>query len=182
MRFLNTWVMACCSLWALGCGTLSFETTVKGGAEIPGNNSLLPVLLDTFPGLGGFTTIDFDQNQEFQNQGATKENVDSVKAVSYQLQIQGPASQDFAFLDSLEFYAQADGLPEVLLAKKTGIASLQLPTPNPTLELDLQDVELKPYVTKPSMGIAVRGTGRQPKNTTQLEARVKLKVFFRLIK
>jgi len=158
-----------------GC-RLSFDTSVEGSAQIPGDPSPLPGLLNTFPVLAGFTSIDFAQNQDFENQGVSKNNVDSVRVVGFQLAITSPSNQDFSFLDSIQFYASTQGQPEVLIAEKSGISELVLPAPNPVLTLDLKDVELQPYVVAPSMSITVKGQGQAPRYDTDLKATVTLNV------
>ncbi len=154
-----------------GCGANVFPVEVKGEATIDGDPSPIPGLLNAFPGISSFGNIDFSQSQEFKNQGVTKEEVDSVKPTFVRLQIVAPDNQDFRFLEQLQFYARA-GDNEVLVAEKLGIDRLDLKAPHPTLELDVKDVELQPYVTAPSMSIVVRGRGRQPANRTRLEATV----------
>lgn len=158
-----------------GCGATVFPVEVKGEATIEGNPSPLPALLDVFPGISSFGNIDFAQSQEFKNQGVRKEDVDSVKPTSVRLQIVSPDDQDFRFLEGLQFYARA-GDREVLVAEKQGIDKLDLKAPNPTLELEVQDVELQPLVTAPSMSIIVKGRGRQPAKSTKLEATVRFDV------
>lgn len=152
-----------------------FPVEVKGESTIPGDTSPIPGLLSAFPGFGNFANLDFNQSQEFQNQGVTKDQVESVKPDHIRLQIVSPDSQDFSFLESLQFYAKA-GDQEVLVAEKSGIDQLGLKAPNPVLEMDVTDAELQPYVTAESMSIIVRGKGRLPPQDTKLEATVGLKV------
>jgi hypothetical protein len=49
-----------------------------------------------------------------------------------------------------------------------------------TLEMDLLDVELQPFLTAPTMTLSVRGKGRMPSREVRLEANVKLDVQVRL--
>src|SRR3712207_8616990 len=53
-----------------------------------------------------YTTLFRSQNQDFQNQGVTKDQVSSAKLHSLSLKILSPADLDFSFLDTLEFYAK----------------------------------------------------------------------------
>lgn len=156
-----------------GCGPLPFTTELKGEAVIPG--STLSALLGAFPQLSGFSNIDFDQNQDFRNNDARKESVRSLKVTGLTLKITSPATQDFSFLESLDFYARA-GDQEVKVAGKTGIDQLGLAAPNPTLTLEVTGAELVQYLQAPTMTLITRGTGRQPPQSTTLEASVKLLV------
>ncbi len=154
-----------------GCGANVFPVEVTGETTIDGDPSPLPGLLNVFPGISSFGNIDFSQTQEFQNQGVTKDDVDSVKMSHVHLKIASPDTQDFSFLEQLQFYARA-GDEEVLVAEKFGIDKLELKAPNPVLELEVKDVELQRFVVAPSMSIVVRGRGRYPPQRTRLEATV----------
>jgi hypothetical protein len=46
--------------------------------------------------------------------------------------------------------------------------------------MDLEDVELQPLITAPSMSISVRGKGRLPPKEVRLQADVKLDVQVRV--
>ncbi len=172
-------LLSLCALLALpGCAPLQFTAEVKGETTVPA--SPLPAVLDVFPGIGSFTSLDFDQNQDFQNQGVTKEQVASAKLKSVELKILAPSDQDFSFLDSLEFFARA-GDREVKVASRSNISELGLKAPHPVLEMKLEDVELQPFITAPSMSIVVRGRGRMPSKEVRLQADVKLDVQVRLV-
>lgn len=158
-----------------GCGANVFKTEVKGETTIQGDATGLQSVLGVFPGIGSFTNIDFNQNQDFKNQGISKDQVSSVKVESIQMRIADPSDQDFKFLETLEFFART-GDQEVLIASKTGIDTLNLVAPNPVLNMDIKDAELQPFVTAPSMTISVKGKGRTPTRDTRLEATVKLRV------
>lgn len=167
--------MVVAALLLTGCGANVFNTEVKGETTIQGDPTGLQGVLSVFPAIGSFTNIDFSQNQDFKNQGVTKDQVSSVKVDAITLRIITPTDQDFRFLESLEFYART-GDQEVLIASKTGINNLNLSAPNPVLVMDVKDAELQPYVTAPSMTISVKGKGSYPPRDTRLEASVRLRV------
>ena len=131
--------------------------------------------LDAFPAIASFTALDFNRNQDFQNQGVTKEQVVSARLQSFRLKVLAPADQDFSFLDTLECYART-GDREVLVASRQNIAALGLKAPNPVLTLELTGVELQPFLSAPSMSLSVRGKGRLPPREVRLQADVKLDV------
>lgn len=169
----RTLLAAAVALGTLGCQANVFRTEVKGETTIEG--SALGGLLNAFPTVAGFTNLDFDTNQDFKNQGVTKDQVNSVKVESIQLKILAPNDQDFSFLESLQFVARS-GDRETLVAEKTGISQLALPAPNPVLVMDIKSAEIRDHVVAPSMSIIVRGKGRQPPQDTQVEAKVGLAV------
>lgn len=163
------------------CQPNVFPVEVKGETTIQGDPSPLPALFSVFPGIGSFSNIDFNQSQEFQNQGVTKDQVNSVRMSFARIRIVSPDDQDFSFLQQLQFFARA-GDEEVLVAEKFGIDKMGLNAPNPVLDLEVKpEVELQPFVTAPTMNIVVRGNGRLPPRNTRLEATVgvdvEIKVF-----
>ncbi|MBX5482996.1 MAG: hypothetical protein IRZ16_14315 [Myxococcaceae bacterium] len=158
------------------CNPNVFPVEVQGETTIPGDPSPIPGLLNAFPGIGSFANIDFNQTQEFQNQGVTKDQVRSVHVDHVQIRILSPETQDFSFLENLQFFASAAD-QELLVAEKFGIDKLGLKAPNPVLELDVKkDVDLAPFVTAEKMSIIVRGKGRMPPQETRLEATVGVNV------
>jgi hypothetical protein len=180
MHLRNLIPLAPAVLALSACGANVFPVEVKGETTIQGDPSPLSGVLTGFQPIGSFTNIDFNQSQEFKNQGVTKDQVKSVRPDYVRLKILSPDTQDFSFLDWIEFYAKA-GDNEVLVAGKHDIGQLGLTAPNPVLPLDVvKDAELQPYVTAPSMSIVVRGSGKLPPQDTRIEADVGLKVEIRL--
>ena len=161
------------SLFVTACGPLTFSTEMKGNATIAG--SPLGQLLSAFPQAASFASIDFSQNQDFKNNNTSRDKVKTTKVTALSLKITSPNSQDFGFLDSLEFSVKA-GDKTQKIATKTNIASLGLAAPNPTLNLDLIDADLAEYVRSPAFSIITSGAGRQPAQDTQIEINVKFLV------
>jgi hypothetical protein len=157
-----------------GCGPITFTTTLSGEGTVQG--SPLGALLSAFPSIGGFTSIDFAQNQDFQNNKTTREMVRSVKVKSLVARIKSPAAAKFDFLDSLEFTAKAAGQRDVVFAKKEGIGQAATAPPNSTVTFDVVDLDLAPYVKQPAMTLELSGKGRQPSQDTTLEVTVQLQV------
>jgi hypothetical protein len=174
-------LLSVCALLSLvACAPPPFTAEVKGETTVSADPTGVSQVLGAIPAIGSFSSLDFNQNQDFQNQGVTKEQVSSAKLRSVQLKILTPPDQDFSFLDSLEFKAKA-GDREVLVASKQNISSLNLRAPNPVLVMDLTGVELQPFITAPSMSIIVSGRGRPPAKDVRLQATVELDVQVRLL-
>lgn len=164
---------ACLALVA--CAPSSFTTELKGETTVPAGPPGAVTVLNAFPAIGSFAGLDFNQNQDFKNQGLTKDEVNSVHVRSVELALVSPSDADFGFLDTLEFYAKA-GDQEQRFARKQDISRLGLSAPNPTLKLDVEDAELQPFIAAPSMSIIVRGRGRMPEQEVRLKASVMLDV------
>ena len=164
---------ACLALVA--CAPASFTTELKGETTVPAGPPGTTAVLNAFPPIASFAGLDFDQNQDFKNQGISKSDVKSVHPKSLELRLLSPSDEDFTFLDTLEFYAKA-GDKEERIAHKQDISQLRLSAPNPVLKMDMDDVELQPFVAAPSMSIIVRGKGRMPDKEVRLQAVLALDV------
>src|SRR5215211_2497257 len=168
MQLRNLLLLTPAALALVACEPNVFPVEVKGESTIQGDPSPIPGLLTAFQPIGSFTNIDFNQTQEFQNQGITKEQVKSVRPDYVRLKILTPDTQDFSFLDWIQFYARAGDLEDVLVAEKHDIGQLGLKAPNPVLSLEVSQEELQPFVTARSMSIVVRGSGNFPQEDTKI--------------
>lgn len=150
-------------------GLDTFDITRTATATIAG--SVVPVVLQQALGLTGFGNMDFAQAQEFKNAGVKPNEVDSVKLHALSLQVQQPQGQDLTFFDSIEFYAEADGLPRLLVASGGPFAKGQT-----AVSLTMKGAELKPYVTAAKMSLSTEVKGKQPPQETKVLATVVLRV------
>jgi hypothetical protein len=151
-------------LLATCSGLDNIDVEASGEAVIP-QRTVLDELLGqvSFAGFGNF---DISQTQEFQNQGYTKDQIDSVRIERLTLEIADPAGASFDFMDTVRFSVEADGLPLVEIARLDSV-------PAGSNELELQvagDVELRPYVVAPSMRITNDATGERPPQETTVRA------------
>lgn len=158
------------------CSPSSFTTEVRGEATVPASPSGTSTLLNAFPAISSFSSLDFNENQDFKNRGVTKDEVTRVQVKRMTLKVLSPNDQDLGFLDSLEAVARA-GNSESRFASREGIAGLGLNPPNPTVGLNTDgSLDLRPYVAAPSMAIILRGTGRLPERDVRVQATVELEV------
>jgi hypothetical protein len=164
---------ACLTL--LACAPASFDTELKGETTVPAGPPGGTTVLNAFPAIASFAGLDFNQNQDFKNQGVAKEDVSSVHPKSLELRLLSPSDADFSFLDTLEFFAKA-GDKEARIARKQDISRLALSAPHPVLKMEVEDAELQPFVAAPSMSIIVRGKGRMPEQEVRLQVIVVLDV------
>ncbi|WP_426749227.1 hypothetical protein [Myxococcus sp. Y35] len=173
MRLVS--LLAAASLGLAACASSSFTTEVRGETTVPAGPPGVETLLNGLPAISSFSGLDFDKNTDFQNQGIRKSEVTSVKVDSLTLKVLSPNDQDLTFLDSVEFYARA-GDREARIASRQDVAALDLRMPNPVLSLRVDNVELQPFVSAPTMSIIVRGRGRMPEREVRLQAVVRLQV------
>jgi hypothetical protein len=145
------------------CG-IHVHPAVDGSAMVPAA-TIVDQLLGTLA-FAGFNQIDL--TEQFQNQGVNKSEVSSVVLSSMTITIQSPQGETFDFLESVAFFASADGLPEVEIAHLD-----MVPRSIGTLNLDIEPgVELAPYVVAPSMNIRTQISGSEPSQDTTLGAHV----------
>jgi hypothetical protein len=151
------------------CDNLDNVDVSAGGKAVIKAGTLVETVLSDLD-LQAFESIDF--SSQLENQGVTKDDVDSVKMTQFVVRIEGPAGANFDFLDSVKFYAEAQGQPKILIAELVDV-----PTGAMKIELDVDpDVELKPYVVAPRMTISGEVSGKRPKEDTTVAAEVVLDV------
>lgn len=146
-----------------GCGA-TFDVDVESTTTIKSGGLFQNFLSNTF---GDFTSIDLSQSQGFKNAGVEKDQVDSVRLSEAVLTIETPADATFEFLDAISFFVEAEGAPKKRLAFKENI-----PNDAKTVVLDLDDLELAPYVTAPSMKVTTEATAHAPQRDTTIKAKL----------
>jgi hypothetical protein len=156
-------IMVLCSL--LTCSDVdNFTVEVSSQTMVP-SATVLEQLLGEID-FAGFDNIMFDDTQEFQNEGVSKDQVDSVRLVSLRLTISDPPDDQFDFLDSIRFFVEAEGLPRVQIAELDPV-----PDGLGEIEIDVDSsVELQPYVVAPSMTLTTEVEGQRPANETTVDA------------
>lgn len=159
------WTLAIAVMLLGTCSSLdNVEVSVTAESRIP-RRSVLDELIGNLD-FAGFDGFDLSQSQQFENQGYSKDQVDSVHMLELNLRIVTPANASFDFLDSIRFYAEAEGLPRVLVAELAIV-----PDGVTELALDVESsVELQPYVIAPSMTLTTEATGVRPAEETTVVA------------
>jgi hypothetical protein len=122
-------------------------------------------------GFGELVEVDITESQELQNQGVSKEQVDSVKLTALTLTALSPAQSDFTFLDSVEFFVEAPGLERKRIARGGPFDA-----GDAMVELAIDDVELAPYAVSERMTITTDARGNRPDQDTTVEAQIDLLV------
>jgi hypothetical protein len=131
---------------------LSAETTVEGGG-------VLEQFLDAL-GFGDLASVDFSSTDEFENNDVRREQVTSARLTALTLTIASPQGADFDWLDAIAFSVETDGEPKV------EVASGRVADDAVAATLELEDVELAPYVRAPAFAITTDVTARRPPQDT----------------
>ncbi|HWB63388.1 MAG TPA: hypothetical protein VG603_07760 [Chitinophagales bacterium] len=95
--------------------------------------------------------------QNFESNNTRADLVKSIKLNQMSLNITSPQGQTFSFLQSVSVYISAPNLPEVEIAGKQNIPS----NAGSQLSLDVNDVELKSYISSDSIQLRVSSTSNQ---------------------
>lgn len=150
------------------CGTLDrFDVSTSASAEIQ-KATILEELLGAV-NFSGFDKLNFAQ--QIANQGVSEEQIDSVKIKTLVLHTAEGESTTLDFIKSAKFYAEAEGLPRVLVASSDDFAG------ETSVEMDVEaELELKPYVVAPSMTLSAEVEGKRPQEDTKITADVTLMV------
>ncbi|MBI3181858.1 MAG: hypothetical protein HYZ28_06915 [Myxococcales bacterium] len=154
------------------CGPPALRADLRGETTVQGNPN--QPQLTTFPTIGSLSNLDLAALPDLKSQNVDPDQVSSVKVDLAKVKVLSPPEQDLSFLDSLTLLIRA-GDSETVIAEKSGIASLGLSPPNPTLVLEVKSVELRPYLKGPPATILGRAKGRHPVQDTRIEAAVGLR-------
>ena len=158
-------------LTALTCAGLdTFSDEEEADTTIPGASLLEQLVGDI--GFGGVANMDLSQSQALQNQGVSRNQIDSVRVTSLALTITSPASgADFTFLNSLSFFVEA---PDV--ARQRIAHGGPFPTGASNMTLDLDGLDLAPYAAASSMSITTEVNGHSPSEATTIHATMDLEI------
>lgn len=157
--------------WMMGCGLKLTTITVEDETDtvVPGAS----VLEQALGGLGfdAWTDMDIVDQEELANQGVEEGDISEVYVTSVVLDAIDPGDADLAFLESLTLFVEAPDLERVQVA-----SSASFPDGQPTVALDLEDVDLAPYVVSRSMTFTTEVSGRRPNDATTVRASTVLEV------
>lgn len=155
----------CILLTALACGSLdninvsrSGTTTIEGAGTL----STLPSAL----AFSGFDNVHIGRDTTVENQSDVTDNLKSLKLRELVMVIETPETgEDFTFIRSVKFFASAEGLPKVLIAQGGPFTKGAT-----SIGLDVEDVELLPYASAPTMQVTSEVTGKPPSDDTTIKA------------
>ncbi|AKU90281.1 hypothetical protein [Vulgatibacter incomptus] len=151
-----------------GCGLGSFDIPVEEGTTIPGNSvNPAPWVSEDLELPEELTSFSLSDRKEFKEQGVKPSDVSSIKLTSLKLWTD---QDDLDFIDRIELYVVADGLPKVLIAHGT------IPRGKSQVRLETTRVELKEYATARVMGLLASADGSQPDRDTKFVVRANFRV------
>jgi hypothetical protein len=148
-----------------GCGLDRFDVDFSSSTTVPGD-PLGGAILDDLPFGGEFAGVNVLEEEELRDAGVDRDDIDSAKLRSMRLEVTDGEPLP-GWLDEVAFYVEADGQPRRLVASRTGIGDL--PAGTTSIDLDVENVELKPYVIR-EMTISAEANGGPPTEDTTIRA------------
>lgn len=88
---------------------------------------------------------------EFENNGASVDNIDYIKLTAMSLEILSPANGNFNFLKDISIKISADGLGDKSIAFKMNVQNENVQK----IDIDVTGEDLKPYLTKDKFSMVV---------------------------
>jgi hypothetical protein len=135
-------IVSCSEKGGIGSFNLNYSTNITIPASLPINS---PIPLFT-------PQIETNHQQEFQKNNTTVDHIKELRLDSLNLTITSPQNQTFRFLNSVEIFIAADGLPEQLVGSKHNIPN----TTGNVLALDMQKKDLAAYIKQDAFNLKVR--------------------------
>lgn len=150
------------------CGLDEIDVNASRRAVIQGHPA--GALADLPLAVDGLASFDVAGSREFAKHGAEPDDIDSVKLTSLLVTVEGPSGATLDFVDRVEFFASAPGLPTVK------IATMDVAPGATTTRARVVDAELKDHATARSMTLSSRILGRQPREDTTVRVDAVLRV------
>jgi len=162
----GNWGAAAIVLVWSACGGDLFTVGVEDEATttIPAATPLEVLLGDV--GFGDFASMDLTSSQEIRNQGVEPGDIEEVFLVAFELEALSPDGADLSFIDRMELYVEAPGLPRRRVASQD-----DFPAGEAVVAFELEGVDLTDYVVSEAMTLSTEVEGRRPDDDTEVEAR-----------
>lgn len=147
----------------------NFEITLKEQTVIAGGGLVTDLLGEV--GFTGLNEFNIEDNQEFQNKDIPKNNIEWTRVRDLDLTVIDPDSNTFAFVDSILFFIDSPNHEKAALASSGEVAdTLQ------TINFNLENLDIAPYLKDESMSITTQFFGQQPRENTTVEIEMKLEI------
>lgn len=158
------------SLLSIGCAPLvEFDVDVDGEAVVQ-SGSALEQLLGDFPVFDSFMRFDVADTQEFRNHQTSKDHVEEARITRITLSVVEPEDATFDFLNEITFFVQSPSQPKEQVATKI------IPSGARTVDLDLRDIDVSPYVRDDTFSVTTTASGRRPSRDVTVRAELTMHV------
>ncbi len=151
MKNIYLWIVLFLSIsWVSSCNQIDewtqFDIEYNESVNLSATTGInLPIDLPTPP-------ITTNSESEFEVNNTAKNLVEKINLKTLKLNITSPSDSDFSFLNSIEVYISAEGMPETKIAWKNDIPNNQ----GKELKLEVSDTNLKDYILKDEIKLRLK--------------------------
>lgn len=157
--------LAAVLLWFTACQGALFTFTTEGSqSTVVEEGTLLEALVSDL-GFGELLEMEVVIEQALEDRGVEPGDVDGVYLEELVLTATAPDGGDLSFLGDLAVSVSGGGLPVQLVAWQD-----RFPEGQPSVPLNIEEVDLTDYVVAEQMSLVTEATGRRPDEETTLEA------------
>jgi hypothetical protein len=153
----------------LACGQIFTITVEETATAVIPEATLIEEVVDDL-GFGDFLEMDIAEAEELQDQGVEEGDIEEAALVSLVL-VAMEGSPDLSFIDSLEIFVEGEGLPRQRVAWAE-----ELPEGQSEVALELDEVDLAPYIIGGDMTLTTEARGRRPEQERVVEAQAAIDV------
>jgi hypothetical protein len=145
--------------------TIDFDLTQSGTGTIPGVAPPIPTApVPITLVLPQLQNVDSTNLQGFPSSRTAKEHIQSARAKKITLTVTSPGGRDLSFLSSVALSISATGQPTRQFAHLSPFPAAQ------SADLQLDDVELAPYLKADSFSIVAAVTGTPQRTAVTIKA------------
>ncbi len=144
----------------LSVGTASVSESAR--ARVPRSPTPEPLQGDL--GFHDLVELDLTEAEALQDRDVRPSDIHDIRLADVVLTATKPDAADLAFLERVELWASAPGLPPVLIASQD-----DFPPGVPEIAFDLEDVDLEDYVLSRALTLSLEASGETPSKSTTLE-------------
>jgi hypothetical protein len=152
------------ALLPFGCGVTVATRSVSESAQTRVKQAGTPEPLVGDLGFDELVELNLREHEALADENVGPGDVRKVHVSDLVLRVERPDGADLAFIDRLEFYASAPGLPEVLVASQSGFVVGET-----EVAFDLEDVDLTDYVMSDALTISTQVSGQTPDQSTTVK-------------
>jgi hypothetical protein len=159
-----------CGALLVGCEpAVEFDVDVDGEAVVQ-RGTALETLLGSFPVFDSFVAFDVSDTREFENHQTTKDHVREARITRITLSVVDPEDATFDFLDEITFFVESPQHP------KEQVATKAVPSGARTVDLELRDIDVAPYVKDETFSVTTSASGRRPSQDVTVGAHMRLRI------
>lgn len=122
-------------------------------------------------GFEGFAALDLTAAEELENQGVQPGDIKTARLTVLTISAADPPGADLDFLDALTIWVEAPDLPRARIAHLS-----PFPADTPSVDLQLDDVDLTAYIVSTAMTLTTDASGRRPEVDTLVEANFAIQI------